>query len=1064
MLTTRSIDENGFGLKNTEWNRKTALLEWRKSWSDIANHHLAKAGHEITIDHRSHAERGIDLEPQHKIGTGFHRKDKTAIERFEDHQRIARENGARIIADPAIGLDYVTRHQAVFGEYDIYRLAHRHSADADQFKKVSDKILSSEQLVKLGVDEKGKERFTTRQVLEAEREMMGHATSMAAQTAHRVEERFIEQARATRTLTPDQDQALEHICTSGDICCVVGFAGSGKSYTLGAVREAFEAQGYKVKGAALAGIAAEGLQRESGIESQTIARRLIDIENGRGLFTSKDLLVIDEAGMVATRQMQRLIAHAREQGAKVALVGDGQQLQPIEAGGPFRSIYERIGGAKMTEIRRQEKAWQKRCTQQLEGSEAAKALDTYNAKERIHEHGTQQQAAAAAVAAWRDFTAEHKEASSIILAYRNADVDRINEQARQAAKEMGRLKGRERAFETTKGERSFSKGDRVLFLKNNTAMGVKNGNLGMIERIRRNVIQVHLDNGNRLAFDARQYEHFTHGYAATVHKTQGATVDRTFALADPLFDRHSALTALTRHRNDVSLHWSTEQFKDFAALKQTLTRERPKELAIDFCAVRAIEPHPSHQIEEEHERERSARVDSRQDRTFGCEHGSDSRRRTPDHQPDAAASRGTDQAIPNGGPKPDRGMARSTQKDDQAMGVGGRGGGKLFPGGDSSDQGLDLEAMGPDLGRGVDRWCSSADRIHALAAPLLSRGQGAGRGDGALELVRGQVPQSKTSAERDIGQNPGLRMIDRTARAVKRQLKAMGCESYEVGIRDAKKDKMMHRTCSLQEVERAVPFLKRMNALGNDIYVRPAASEHGLVLVDDIDGVTVAEMREQGHAPALVVETSPKNLQAWVETGHELTDEHRAMIARNLAQTYGADMVSADGRYYGRLAGFTNQKPQHQDKYGRQPYCLLRHSSGETAREAPALVEKAHDKLVEQSYAKEKANRIEKIDGHRHGYEAVDAYKKQMQALHRRYGDKIDWSRADWMVSKDLAKRGYQADDIKQAIHEASPGLLERKKDHFEDYINRTVDKVMKDPEVHKALERQMYRGRGLSM
>jgi ATP-dependent exoDNAse (exonuclease V) alpha subunit len=145
-----------------------------------------------------------------------------------------------------------------------------------------------------------------------------------------------------------------------------------------------------------------------------------------------------------------------------------------------------------------------------------------------------------------------------IMAYRNSDVININQMAREAAKQMGRLRGRERTFKTVKGKHSFAAGDRILFLKPENSLGIKNGNLGTIERIRRSNIMVKLDKDERLVFDAREYQHFTHGYASTVHKSQGATVVRTFGLADPLMDRHTALTTLTRHKKDVSFHWSKE--------------------------------------------------------------------------------------------------------------------------------------------------------------------------------------------------------------------------------------------------------------------------------------------------------------------------------------------------------------------------------------------------------------------------------------------------------------------------------------------------------------------------
>jgi hypothetical protein len=234
--------------------------------------------------------------------------------------------------------------------------------------------------------------------------------------------------------------------------------------------------------------------------------------------------------------------------------------------------------------------------------------------------------------------------------------------------------------------------------------------------------------------------------------------------------------------------------------------------------------------------------------------------------------------------------------------------------------------------------------------------------------------------------------------------------------------------------------------------------------VDDIDGVTVDQMRENGHAPALVVETSPKNLQAWLKVAdHEkttLSEAHRATISKVLMRSYEADPGSVDARHYGRLAGFTNQKPEHQDKYGRQPYCLLRHSSGKLASKGHDLVQQAETILENQAQQVSKTSRINAIVHEHKGYGVVSEYKWRMHKLIERYGKDIDWSRADWMVCKDLAQMGHKAEDIKRAVYEASPGLMDRKKDHFEYYINRTVERVFNDPEVQKTIERQKQRDR----
>ena len=138
----------------------------------------------------------------------------------------------------------------------------------------------------------------------------------------------------------------------------MGFAGTGKSYLLGAAREVWEKQGYRVLGATLSGIAAEGLAGSSGIESRTLASRLYYWDKGEQRLTANDVLVVDEAGMLGSRQMARVMEEVQASGAKVVLVGDPEQLQAIEAGAAFRAILERVGFEELTEIRRQREVWQ----------------------------------------------------------------------------------------------------------------------------------------------------------------------------------------------------------------------------------------------------------------------------------------------------------------------------------------------------------------------------------------------------------------------------------------------------------------------------------------------------------------------------------------------------------------------------------------------------------------------------------------------------------------------------------------------------------------------------------
>src|SRR3546814_205287 len=178
-------------------------------------------------------------------------------------------------------------------------------------------------------------------------------------------------------LSAEQRGALAHITGDKGLASVVGYAGSGKSAMLGVAREAWEAQGYQVRGAALSGIAAENLEGGSAIASRTIASMEYQWEQGRELLGPRDVLVIDEAGMIGTRQMECVLSHAEQAGAKVVLVGDPEQLQAIEAGAAFRAVTERHGWAEITEIRRQCEDWQ---------SDATMALATGRAGEGIHDY------------------------------------------------------------------------------------------------------------------------------------------------------------------------------------------------------------------------------------------------------------------------------------------------------------------------------------------------------------------------------------------------------------------------------------------------------------------------------------------------------------------------------------------------------------------------------------------------------------------------------------------------------------------------------------------------------
>ena len=245
---------------------------WRERWAELANERLAELDIDARIDHRSLEAQGIALEPQSQIGAPASRIESQGIEadRAELHREIARGNGERIIADPALALDAITHQQSTFTRRDMARFAHRHSDGVEQFNAVMGAMRDAPDLVELGQDGRGEDRFTTREMIEAEQRLHRAAEMMAERERHEVSDREREAALARAearglVLSEEQTDALAHITDGRDLGVVVGYAGTGKSAMLGVAREAWEAAGYEVRGAALSGIAAENLESGSGV-------------------------------------------------------------------------------------------------------------------------------------------------------------------------------------------------------------------------------------------------------------------------------------------------------------------------------------------------------------------------------------------------------------------------------------------------------------------------------------------------------------------------------------------------------------------------------------------------------------------------------------------------------------------------------------------------------------------------------------------------------------------------------------------------------------------------------
>lgn len=584
---------------------KETMKAWKIAWAETANRHLALAGHEIRLDGRSYAEQGLDGIAQRHLGPEKAALARKGVEMYFAPADLARrqEMADRLLADPELLLKQLANERSTFDDKDIAKALHRYVDDPADFANIRARLMASDNLVLLKpqqVDgESGKVSepaiFTTREILRIEYDMAQSARLLSERRSFAVSDIAVAAAiekvetqdpQKPFRLDPEQVDAVRHVTRDNAIAAVVGLAGAGKSTLLAAARVAWEGEGRRVIGAALAGKAAEGLEDSSGIRSRTLASWELAWAGGREQLNRGDVLVIDEAGMISSQQMGRVLKIAEETQAKVVLVGDAMQLQPIQAGAAFRAISERIGFAELAGVRRQLEQWAREASRLFARGKVEEGLDAYAQNGRIVEAATRAGIVERIVADWtrarRDLLQKSADGENspglrgdelLVLAHTNEDVKRLNESLRKVMMEEGALTGA-REFQTARGLREFAAGDRIIFLENARFLEprakrlgpqyVKNGMLGTVlatgDKRGGALLTIRLDHGRDVVISEASYRNIDHGYAATIHKSQGSTVDRTFVLATGMMDQHLTYVAMTRHRERADLYAAREDF------------------------------------------------------------------------------------------------------------------------------------------------------------------------------------------------------------------------------------------------------------------------------------------------------------------------------------------------------------------------------------------------------------------------------------------------------------------------------------------------------------------------
>jgi ATP-dependent exoDNAse (exonuclease V) alpha subunit len=458
-------------------------------------------------------------------------------------------------------------------------------------------ILTHAQTVRLA-DKPGGEitRYTTRTVLEAELHVLRAAGELIGATAHSVSEKHLRAVLHDQKfagIRPEQLHALRHVTGEKGLALIDGQAGTGKSYTIAAVREAYEAAGYRVVGLAPTNAVVQDMRADGFRRAGTVHAELFALANDRTSWTQKTAVIVDEAAMLDTKLMAMVTAWAADAGAKLILVGDDRQLSSIDRSGMVGALKDRYGAAALSEVKRQHKNDERRASEMMAGGNFHDALGIYEQKGAIHWTRTQREARAELVAQWAKDSAAEPEKSRFVFAITNDDVAALNAALRAVRKGRGEL-GPDQMLPTAHGRENFAVGDRIQFTATDKQAGIYNGAAGTIEAIDGAHLAVRLDGRQpkTIAFIAAAFDQFRHGYAGTIYRGQGKTLDQTYLYHSEHWRSAASYVALTRHRDKTDLFVARNTAKDLAELARQMARTDERRAASMFYPEEKIEPVP----------------------------------------------------------------------------------------------------------------------------------------------------------------------------------------------------------------------------------------------------------------------------------------------------------------------------------------------------------------------------------------------------------------------------------------------------------------------------------------
>jgi conjugative relaxase-like TrwC/TraI family protein len=549
------------------------------------------------------AERGQD--PDSVVG------EVTGRTRHRD--LVLSERTVAEVFERLAGPDGLTGQASTFARQDVLAALGGQLAGATraELEELADRFLVEEAVAVVAERALEERRWSTPELLATEQRLVAAATGRAGEQTAVVSHDAVRTAlQAHPTAGQDQAGMVRDLCLGGaGVAVVVGRAGTGKTFALGVARHAWQLDGYLPLACAPTGIATVSLEAEGFEEVATCDRLLVDLDQGWERLDGRTVLVVDEAGMLGSRKLGRLLDHAERAGAKVVLVGDDRQLSAIDAGGGFRALRLRLGASELVENRRQQQAWEREALELVRGGLVEEAVAAYRARDRVVCAESKPAATLALLTDWWQAwqqAEDHPSEDVVLLAYRRGEVDRLNTACQQLLAARGRLGSQRLQVE----DLQLAVGDRVVCGRNAiTQLGIANGTRGTITALdpQARTLTIRLDGKEPREvvlpgwyLDGRsrgeRNRRVDLAYATTGHRAQGLTRWRALVRLTGTEDSNWLYVQLSRARHQTTLYAvvgpepqgpaeldlpDREVPDGYAQLAQALARADDQRLAID---------------------------------------------------------------------------------------------------------------------------------------------------------------------------------------------------------------------------------------------------------------------------------------------------------------------------------------------------------------------------------------------------------------------------------------------------------------------------------------------------